>query len=437
MAPHLRLLSKAITEAVYGVSPRLIVTMPPRHGKSETVSHYAPVWYLERWPRNRVILASYEADFAATWGRKVRNTINENPDVLTVRIAGDSKASDRWSTTEGGGMMTAGVGGAITGKGANLLIVDDPIKNSAEADSERYRERTMEWWRSTAYTRLEPGAAAIVVQTRWHEEDLAGQLISESRIGGENWKVVNLPALAESEDPIGRQQGEALWPARYDVSALERIKIGSGARVWASLYQQRPSPAEGGIIKRAWWRFWQQWPLQFDEIVQSWDLTFGNSKGSDFVVGQIWGRLGANKYLLDQVRGRWDFPETMAEFEKLSAKWPNAMAKYVEEAANGKALISSLRNKIPGIIAVQPKRAKEVRAHAVTPQIEAGNIFLPDPQGCMWTEEFIEECAAFPNGAHDDQVDAMSQALNEFAARDDDQFFIETPDEDAVGISAY
>lgn len=223
-------------------------------------------------------------------------------------------------------------------------------------------------------------------------------------------------ALAEENDPLGREPGQPLCPELFTKQALESIKTSVGSYWWASLYQQRPSPAEGGIFKRHWWQYYRQAPGKFDEIIQSWDMSFKDKATSDFVVGQVWGRSGADKYLLDQVRGRMDFTATLQAVRSLSAKWPQARAKLVEDKANGPAVIATLKREISGLIPVEPQGSKEARAWAVQPEVEAGNVYIPDPGIASWVHDFVEECAAFPNGAHDDQVDAMTQALLRFAA---------------------
>lgn len=199
-AEHIDFLGKKIAHTARGHSPRLIVAMPPRHGKSHLVSLFTPVWFLENFPHKKIILCSYEAEFAASWGRKVRDLIKEKQDLLRVRISESSSAAHSWETNQKGGMFTAGVGGPVTGKGADLLLVDDPIKNAEEAHSETYREKLWDWWVSTAYTRLEPGGAAIVMHTRWHEDDLAGRLIKNMNDGGEPWEVLTIPGLSKAEN---------------------------------------------------------------------------------------------------------------------------------------------------------------------------------------------------------------------------------------------
>jgi len=391
--------------------------MPPRHGKSEFISRYSTAWILGKFPDTRIILVSYEADFAATWGRKSRDLLEEHgPSLFGIRVSGKSSAANRWDI-EGheGGMITAGVNGPITGKGADIGIIDDPVKNDQEAMSVTYQERTYEWYKSTFRTRLQRDGAIILIMTRWNENDLAGKLLAAQEEDGEKWEVVNLPAIAEEGDLLGRDPGQPLCPDLFTIEALRSIEKAVGSFWWASLYQQRPSPAEGGILKRNWWQYYRQTPDRFDEVIQSWDMAFKDTKTADFVVGQVWGRKGADKYLLDQVRDRMDFPATVQAVRSLSAKWPQARNKLVEDKANGPAVIATLKNEIPGLIAVNPEGGKVVRAQAASPDIEAGNVYLPDPSVAPWVHDFIEECAAFPNGANDDQVDAMTQALIRFA----------------------
>ncbi len=444
---HVELIDNTIIEAIAGnLPPRLIFEAPPRHGKSELVSRFTPAWYIGTFPGRRVMLASYEAEFAATWGRKARNILEEvGQPIFGVNVADDSRARNLWEArlswtpedddlfdwlaVEGGGMITAGVGGPMTGKGADLLIIDDPVKNREEADSPTYRKRVWEWWQSTAYTRLEPGGIAVVMQTRWHEDDLAGRLLAEMESGGEEWHVVRLPALAEADDPLDRDAGDALWPARYDEEALKAIKLAVGTYVWEALYQQRPAPIEGGIFKDAWWQFYPalRWPKLITNVTQSWDMTFKKKTDTDYVVGQVWGCKGADRYLMAQIRARLSYAETKKAVRALTA-WIHELGVgshriLVEDKANGPAIISDLRSEVSGLIAVEPEGGKEARANAVTPQIESGNVFIPEglipaPRGYepTRTETYIGEHRSFPNGPNDDQVDAGSQALNRLHA---------------------
>ena len=410
---HLLLLDRKLVDVATGRIKRLMVSMPPRHGKSELVSRYFPAWYLGTHPDKRIILASYEADFAATWGRKARDLLEEHGQALWgVTVSKASSAASRWDI-EGrdGGMATAGVRGPITGKGANVALIDDPVKNDQEAMSQTYRDAAWDWYRATFSTRLQDDGAIILVMTRWDEDDLAGRLRKAASEGGDQWEILNLPALAEEGDVLGRAIGEPLCPELFGKAMLEATQIRIGPYWWNALYQQRPAPIEGGMLKRGWWKFYRERPWQFDEILQSWDMTFKDSAGTDYVVGQVWGRRLADRYLLDQVRARMDFPATVTAVKTLTAKWPEAATILIEDKANGPAVISTLKHQIAGIIAVEPQGSKVARVSAVSPQIEAGNVYLPDPSLAPWIHDFIEECAAFPSGAYDDQVDAMSQAL--------------------------
>lgn len=407
---HITYAARIIQEAILRGNGRIILTMPPRHGKTAFVSHWIPTWFLDCWPEKRVILTSYGDSLARSAGRWVRNTIIGGTGV-TVKLRPDSHSATEFETEAGGGLFATGMGGAITGRGCDLLCIDDPIKTIKEAMSETIRNGHIDWFRTIAYTRLEPGATIIVCQTRWHERDLSGWLINEH---DDRWNVINLPAIAEENDALGRNIGNALWPQRYDIDALNVIRKSLGERFFSALYQGRPSPVEGSIWKNQYWKRWDVIPNVFDEVVQSWDTTVKEG-GSSFVVGQIWGRVGASRYLLDQVRGKWGFTELLLKFRQLCAKWPVASRKLVENKANGPALQDQLSKEIPGIILVEPEGGKEVRAMAAEPELEAGNIFLPSNEVMYpWIVGFINEASMFPNGENDDQVDAASQALNFF-----------------------
>ena len=313
----------------------------------------------------------------------------------------------------------------------NCLIIDDPVKDREQADSETYRERAWDWWTDTGSTRLAPGAPAVIVATRWHEEDLTGKLLEAGKTGnGDEFVELNIPAQADHDptknetDPLGRTVGEFMESARRrKTHQWEAIKRRVGSRTWASLYQGRPSPASGDILKREWWQRYEE-PLWlerqdgsrivtgFDDIIMSWDLAFKDTKTSDYVVGQVWARRGANAYLLDQIRDRLDFPATITAFKTLVARWPQATLKLVEDKANGPAVIASLNKSIFGIVPEQPQGSKTARASAVAPLVESGNVWLPASALAPWVDDLIEETAGFPNAAHDDTVDALSQALN-------------------------
>lgn len=299
----------------------------------------------------------------------------------------------------------------------NCLIIDDPLKDRTEADSLTIRDTCWDWWTDALSARLAPGAPVLLVLTRWHEDDLAGRLTSLDTQAG--WRVINIPAQCENPDtdPLGRQAGEYMVSARGRTpSQWEARKATAGARTWAALYQGHPSPAQGDIFHREWWRYWTRMPSLSGRIIQSWDLTFKPGTSSDWVVGQVWMRQGADHYLLDQVRGRWSFTETRDQICNLTAKWPQAVAKYIEDKANGPAIIDELHHQVPGIVPVTPHGSKTERAAAITPLLEAGNVHIPAPNLAPWVDGLVEEAAAFPQGTHDDQVDALTQALSRLSA---------------------
>ena len=685
--PALQLLARELDRTYRTPDARLIISIPPQEGKTQ-LARASVVRHLATHPHTRVVYGSYGTSLARKHGRWVRDNITANP-WLGIQPAYGNQAVDDWRL-EGhdGGVLSVGAGAGLTGNPADLVIIDDPVKDREEADSETYQERTWSWWTDTVSTRLAPGASVVVIMcmtgdtpvlmgdgterplrdirpgdvvatydngllatstvrnwanqgpdkvfrvrmksgrtvranarhpfltidanghetwlrtdrlrpgqsilratgasgaesnaprtgaasqssargsavrtttslgglpaigrlrsmlhraavrvssiataspmrkstsssvnstgraqsavtprpmttrghtgaassalttitsparsegysattatsqsatgnhptsyalplttwnvrpdeivsiepcgteevfdlqiartenfianglvshnTRWHEKDLAGRLLAAE--DGHLWRVINIPAIAENDDPLGRQPGEPLQSARghRDWAAIKR-RVGS--RGWNALYQGRPAPAEGGMVKRDWWQqythpLWieldngQRRTLGMDQVLISADLTFKGEANSDYVVLQVWGRRGADAFLLDQVRGRWDFPETVRRFEALCAKWPDAGLKLIEDKANGPAVIATLRHKIPGIIGEITQGSKEARVAAVSPLIEAHNVHLPAPALAPWADDFVEEWAGFPNATNDDQVDAGSQALN-------------------------
>lgn len=428
--PHRRLLA-ALEAVERGDCHRLIVQMPPRIGKSLTTSIRFPAWFLGRDPDRKVLLGSYSADLAYDFSRRCRNELREHGQGLFgIELADDSAAVSRWGINgREGYFAAAGVGGPFTGRGGDLLVIDDPVKGAEQADSELYREKVKSWYRSDARTRLHPGGRVVVVQTRWHEDDLAGWLQDEARKGsGERFEVLSLPMLSEADEP--------LWPERYDAEECGRIKLAVGSRAWEALYQQRPAPDGGAILKREWWKRYRELPPVMDEVVLSIDATFKDKDSSDFVVIQAWGRLGTRKYLLDQRRARMGFSQTCQAIRDFRAALVDRRLKpdsvLIEDKANGSAIIETLRHErtgIDGVIAVEPKGGKVARARNVEAQVEAGQVFLPDE--APWVGDFIEECAAFPNGKHDDQVDAMTQALVRLSSSDGDGWVPTIPGQQA------
>ena len=423
---HHRLLCDYLDKLACKEIRRLMVFMPPRHGKSELVSRKFPAYLLGRNPDTSIISCSYSADLASRMNRDVQRLIDSEKYSLLFpeshlfgkNIRSTAKGSFLRNSdifeivNHRGTYRSSGVGGGITGMGGEYIIIDDPVKNREDADSATMREKVYDWYTSTLYTRLEKDGCILLTLTRWHEDDLAGKLLKAAQEGADQWTILELPAVCEyPPKPYDvRQEGEALWKWKYDEEALEKMKVTVGSRDWAALYQQHPTPGEGGTFKREWWNYYKVLPDGLYDFVQSWDCTFKDAQSSDYVVGQVWARKGSSRYLLDQVRGRMSFTETLRAIRSLSAKWPQAIRKLVEDKANGTAVIDVLRKEIPGLIPVEPEGGKIVRANAVTAVAEAGNIYLPDPSIAPWVHDFVEEHAVFPNGANDDQVDAQTQA---------------------------
>lgn len=424
---------------------RMIVSMPPQEGKSERCSHYGVLWMLRRHPEMRCAIVSYEERIAQNMSSKLRNDLltfdgAEGNIDLGIELRRGNRAVGSWSLEgERGSIYAIGIGGALTGRPVDLLVVDDPVKDYKAADSSLQSDQAWMWWMSVARARLAPGAPVIVILTRWHEADMAGRLIQKQREDEaseqqyfDRWRVINISAQAEFDpatqtDPLGRQPGEFMDSARGRTRAQwEATKASQIPRVWSALYQGKPSPDSGDVFHRNWWmRFgtpiWNQNPDETftahdcTEIIQSWDLAFKDNNTSDYVVGQVWARRGANTYLLDQVHARLSFTDTVAAIRRMSERWPQAIVKLIEDKANGPAVINALRSEVGGIIPVQVKDSKSARAAAVSPFIESNNVFLPSTEIALYdVEAFIEETTQFPNAAHDDQVDAMTQALNRF-----------------------
>jgi predicted phage terminase large subunit-like protein len=415
--PHIAFVARQISNAIIKGNARIIVECPPRHGKSWLLSKWTPAWFLSLFGDKNVMLTSYEADFASQWGRAVRNLCDEYPQ-LGVQVSTDSNAADRWHTQKGGAMYTAGVGGPITGKGAHLMIIDDYCKNSEQADSETYRKKTVEWFKTTFYTRAEPGASIIILATRWHAADLIGWILSDDNENKHEWTRIRIPAVSETNDPLLRSEGQALCPERFDENALARIKLSIGSRAFNALYQQRPSAQEGNIFKREWWQWYQAIPGHFDIVIQSWDFAVKNKDENSYSVGIVMGRKGADIFVLDVIRGKVDFPAQCQMLRNLTNKWPQAHKKLVEDKGNGSPLIQTLNKTIQGMIPILPTADKVARANAVSPLVEAGNVYLPKSSlGFSWVSDFIEELSGFPHTTFNDQVDAFTQGLNDLRSR--------------------
>ena len=440
---HTELLSEKFVDAFEGRSTRQIWNLPPRYGKSMIASQWAPLWAFDRDPTIKMALCSYGDKLAQENSSIVRNLLAEHSDVLACQLRRDRRRNDRFTTEQGGGLIAAGVGSALSGFGAHGIIVDDAQKDWQEAHSESRREAVWNWYRSVARTRLEnrpngmPGFI-ICVQTRWHEEDLSGHLLASD---DDEWELVRLPAIAEEDDALGRQVGEALAPSLFTLDNVLSSMRDLGSYLAAGLYQQRPAPEEGTDIMRGWWRYADAFPPQFDDTCTSTDCKMKDKEGGDFVVIQAWGRTGSDYWLIDQLRGQWNFAMTKAAIALMHVRHPHIGAHIIENTGNGPEVMAELRkpqpgytlsesvrgqlgmidvevesvqrvmrNGMTGLVGENPKGDKRARMRAQTPKIEAGNVHLPS--NASWVPAFVDEMAAFPGASvHDDQVDACSQAL--------------------------
>lgn len=410
-------------------SPRLMLTMPPRSGKTEIVSRRFPAYVFGRYPDTSIIATSYAADLASRNNRDVQKIMDDIPygeifpqsklygKNIRSNVQGTYlRNSDIFEVVGHKGVYkSAGIGGGITGMGGDILIVDDVFKDRSEADSPTIRNKVYNWYTSTLYTRLSPGGGILIIMTRWHTDDLCGRLLEKDK-DAKNWEVIEYPAIATHDEPH-RKKGEALHPERYDLEQLLQIKSDIGSRDWEALYQQKPTVDGGTVFKKEWFKYWNVLPSRFDAMITSWDMTFKGTDGTDYVVGQVWGRKGADCYLIDQVRKRMSFTETLHEFIKLSNKYPKAIKKLVEDKANGSAVIDTLKHTVQGITPIEPDGGKVSRAYAVTPMLEAGNVYIPSPLIYKWVDDYVTELTNFPVVAHDDQVDATTQALRELQQR--------------------
>lgn len=402
--PHLRLLADKLMAVKNGTIKRLAVFMPPRHGKSNLASELFPAWYLGHRPTHQVLFTTYGQDLADGFGRKVRNAVAEPKHTRSFPesvLADDSQSAKRFNTTAGGVYYAVGAGGAVTGRGADLLLIDDPLKNREEADSRLIRDKLWDWFASTAYTRLMPGGAVVLIQTRWHEDDLAGRLLR----GDEPWEVINLPAIAEHGDALGRDVGRALWPDQYDVPALNNIRATIGEREFAALYQQRPSPLEGALFKRDWIQRGKA-PRSGTRVAMGVDLAISTKDNADYTAIVIMARDEFGKlYVLDAVRERVDFPNALRLIRNMADKW-SPKAILIEQVAFQAVVVQELlRQTTLPIKGVTPDKDKMTRAQPLALRYEQGLVIHE-----MLPSWFEDEMLAFPNAQHDDSVDALVYA---------------------------
>lgn len=388
----------------------LILQMPPQHGKSMSTTETLPSWYLGKYPQKRIIQASYNEETAERFCRRNKEKIRQfGKELFNIELGAIERSTEFELTNNVGRMISRGIMSGITSNPADLIIIDDPIKNRQEADSETFRNRLWEEWQNSIKTRLSNGSKVIVIMTRWHEDDLAGRIMQNEQ----NVSVINLPCEAEDNDLIGRTKGDALFPEiGKDNKWLEEFKKGyttsEGSRAWNALFQGRPTAEEGNMFKRKWIKYYEELPKCLYTCI-SVDAAFKDGANDDNVSITVWGKLAQDYYLIDRDNGKKDFPATLDAIIKMKTRYSGVNAIYIEDKANGSAIISVLKHRMSGIIPIEPDGGKIARANAICPLFESGNVYLPNK---MWTNDYIEELMSFPSGKHDDDVDSTSQALN-------------------------
>lgn len=394
----------------------LLLSVPPQFGKSTTVTETLPAYYLGKYPDKKVIICGYNEDFAIRFGRRNKEKIEEfNKDLFPNCVLAEAPRSNvEFETTSKGRCISRGILSGLTGNTADLFIIDDPIKNRQEADSETTRNTIWNEYLNSVRTRIKPGGKLIVIQTRWHEDDLYGMIAKNEK----NVTIINIPCECDDEnDVLGRKIGDSLCPeigrGNAWLAEFKQAYVGKeGSRAWTALYQGKPVAMEGNMIKREWWKFYDQpWKeLGLPYIIISVDAAFKDGDDNDFVAIQVWGKKDKNYYLLEAIKKHLNFVDTLAAIRNLKSVYEDSMFVLIEDKANGTAIINVLSSEMEGVIPVKPEGGKVTRANAVSPAIESGRVFLP--RFASFVDDFVSECSAFPNGAHDDQVDAMTQALN-------------------------
>ena len=415
---HHAIMADAFERVARGDLKRLIINMPPRHTKSEFASYLLPSWFLGKYPEKKIIQTAHTAELAVGFGRKVRNLVSsdEYRKVFDTVLSSDSKAAGRWNTGAGGDYFAIGVGGAVTGKGADLLIIDDPhSEQEAKQGNPAVFDNVYEWFTSGPRQRLQPGGAIIIVMTRWSKRDLTGQILKNAgKEGVDQWEIIDFPAIMPSGTP--------LWPAFWSKEALESLKAELPVAKWEAQYQQNPTSEEGAIIKREHWRIWEKdHAPDCDYIIQSWDTAFEKNNRADYSACTTWGvfdqvnqhgDLRANIILLDAFKGRLEFPELKKQALELYQEWePDTL--IVEKRAAGAPLIYEMRKMGIPLSEFTPGKGNDKisRVNAISDLFASGVVWCPETR---WAEEVMDELASFPNGDHDDLVDSSSQALMRF-----------------------
>tara|TARA_R100001594_G_scaffold1399_6_gene6113 strand:+ start:977 stop:2440 length:1464 start_codon:yes stop_codon:yes gene_type:complete len=409
---HHKQVAKQFEKLSKNPGSRIIVNMPPRHTKSEFASYLLPAWLIGKNPELKIIQTTHTAELAVRFGRKVRNLMEleiYRQVFPEVELRADSKAAGRWETGQGGEYFAAGVGGAITGRGADLLIIDDP-HSEQDALSETAMENAYEWYTSGPRQRLQPGGSIVVVMTRWSLKDLTGKLIKAqaSDVMSDQWDIIEFPAILPSDN--------ILWPEFWKKDELLRVKASLSLAKWNAQWQQNPTAEEGAIIKKEWWNTWEKETIPpVSYIMQSYDTAFSKKETADYSAITTWGVFqpeegGAdNIVLMDAKRGRWDFPELKEKAMEEFNYWDPDMV-LIEAKATGTPLTDELRRMGIPVVNYTPSRGndKHTRMHMVAPMFESGKVWAPERR---FAEDVIDECAAFPNGEHDDYCDSMSMAL--------------------------
>jgi predicted phage terminase large subunit-like protein len=421
---HHKIMSEKFNKVATGDLKRIVINMAPRHTKSEFASYLLPSWMIGKNPKLKIIQATHTTELAVRFGRKAKNLIDsqEYQKIFQTKLREDSKAAGRWETNEGGEYFAAGVGGSITGRGADLLIIDDP-HSEQDALNTNALERTWEWYTSGPRQRLQPGGIIVVVMTRWNTKDLTGKLINAQKESkADQWEVIEFPAILPNDKP--------LWPEYWKLEELEGVKAGLPIGKWNAQYQQNPTAEEGSIIKREWWQLWDKDLPPLHHVIQSYDTAFLKKETADYSAITTWGVFyptedsGPNLILLDVVKDRFEFPELRrVALEQYNYWKPESV--IVEGKASGMPLTFELRKQGIPVINYTPSRGndKHARVNAVAPLFESGQVWATDDK---FAEEVIEECAAFPYGDHDDLVDSMTQAVMRFRQGG----FIEHPEDE-------
>ncbi len=455
---YVRLLAEKFVDAVEGRSKYQIWNLPSRYGKSTLAAQWGPVWCFDKHPEAKIILVSYGDQLADENAVAVRDLLEEHADVLRTRLRRDRRRADRFVTEHGGGLLAAGIDSAIAGFGAGNgggTVVDDPLKNWQEAHSEARRNHVWNQLRAVVFRRGDDEDAwRIVCHTRWHALDPTGMILKAQLEDAEQveWELVRLPALAEPHDPaspdpllripdpLGREPGEPLEPEKFSARAVKATAVELGTYLASGLEQQRPTPEEGGELRRDWWKFATSLPAKYDDAISSWDMKLKDKESGDYVVGQAWGRTGSDFWLVEQVRGQWNLATVKLAIALLSVRHPFLRRHYIENTGNGPEVMEQLRagdktyvvseaesgrlgmtdveraavqkimrRGMTALLPVNPKGDKRVRARAVSGILEGGHVHLRD--GDPQALRLVDEAAAFPDGEHDDQVDAWSQAM--------------------------